>query len=239
MLPRGLMRDARQERRRLSGGAVVLVLLVISSMAGHAASTPTRGPAENCVSERVLRRSDARSYHRFNVLPRLYDHWRSLDCFPRRVDDAELATAEFPAGLMVAVNGRDAVIVDVDAAWLDACTRGSVTSARLDRTSGADLLELRDQIARIPGLKDVDVLELGLGRAITSNGTRLQAILVGTLERSVRLQCYDDLEPMIEQAARIFRDDRESVDGLYDFLSVEKSTESLALGNRGQTPLSP
>ena len=211
-------------------GAAVLGLLAISSMAGHAASPSARGPLENCISERVLPRSDARSYHRFNVLPRLYDHWRSVDCFPRRVGDAELVTAESPAGLMVLVNGRDAVIVDVDASWLEACTRGTITSARLEPARGADLLELRNHIGKIPGLKDVDVLELGLGRAFTSNGARLQAILIGTLERSVRLQCYDDLEPMIEQAARIFRDDRESVDGLYDFLSVEKSTEAIALG---------
>ena len=222
------MRDGRQKRRRLSGGAAVLGLLAISSMAGHAASMPARGAAENCVSERVLRRSDVRSYHRFNVLPRLYDHWRSADCFPRRVNDAELVSAESPAGLMVAVNGRDAVIVDVDASWLDACTRGSIQAARLDQARGADVLELRNRIGRIPGLKDVDVLEIGLGRAFTSSGSRLQAILIGTLERSVRLQCYDDLEPMIEQAARIFRDDRESVDGLYDFLTVERSSETLA-----------
>ena len=224
------MRDARQERRRLFGGAAVLGLVAIGSMAGHAASMPARDVAENCVSERVLRRSDVRSYHRFNVLPRLYDHWRSVDCFPRRVDDAELVTAESPAGLMVAVNGRDAVIVDVDGSWLDACTRSGRAPARLDRARGVDLIELRNEIGRIPGLKDVDVLEIGLGRAVTSNGARLQAILIGTLERSVRLQCYDELAPMIEQAARIFRADRESVDGLYDFLSVEKSTEKLALG---------
>jgi hypothetical protein len=233
------MRDARDGRRRLSVAAVVLGLFATGSIAGHAASVPARGAAENCVSHRALRRNEVVSYHRFNVLPRLYDRWRSADCYPRRVDDAGLLTVDSPAGLMVAVNGRDAVIVDVDASWLDACTDGTSQAARLDRASGADLLELRNRIGRIPGLKDVDVLEIGLGRAFTSSGARLQAILIGTLERSVRLQCYDDLEPMIEQAARIFRDDRETVDGFYDFLTIERSSETLALGNRAQPPLSP
>lgn len=230
------MRDARFGRRRLSGAAVVLGLLAAGSIAGHAAPMPPRGSAENCVSERALRRSDVRSYHRFHVLPRLYDRWRASDCYPRRVDDAGLMTVDSPAGLMVAVNGRDAVIVDVDASWLDACMRGTDQTVRLDRANGSDVLELRNRIARIPGLKDVDVLEIGLGRAFTSSGSRLQAILIGTLERSVRLQCYDDLEPMIEQAARIFRDDRETVDGFYDFLTVERSSEALALGAARSVP---
>ncbi|MGH7806087.1 MAG: hypothetical protein ACREQJ_17190, partial [Candidatus Binatia bacterium] len=185
------MRDARDgRRRRLSGAAVGIGLLAVGSLAVHAAPMPSRETGANCVSERTLGRSDLRSYHRFHALPRLYDRWRTADCFPRRVDDAGLAIASSPAGLLVAVNGRDAVVVDVDASWLDACTRGTDQAARLDRASGADLLELRDRIGGIPGLKDVDVLEIGLGRAFTSSGSRLQAILIGTLERSVRLQCY-------------------------------------------------
>ena len=131
---------------------------------------------------------------------------------------------------MVAVNGRDAVVVDVDRSWINACVAGHVEAARIDRANGADLLELRNRIARIPGLRDVDVLEIGLGRAFTSKGARLQAILIGTLERSVRLQCYEELDPMIEQAARIFRDDRETVDRFYDFLTIERSSEVFALG---------
>ena len=223
------MASARNGRWRSSAAAIALACLATSDPGSTAPVPEARFVASNCVPGRAVR-ADRRFYRRFHVLPRLYDRWRASDCYPRRVDDAGLARSASAKGLMVPVNGRDAVIVDVDGSWVDACVPGRPGGARLEETSGADVLELRDRIARAASLRDVDVLEIGLGRAFTTTGTRLQAILIGTHERSVRLQCYEELEPMIEQAARIFRDDRETVDGFYDFLTIERSNEDVALG---------
>lgn len=187
---------------------------------------PLKEDAE-CVPAAKMSRAEIRRYRRFNVLPRLYGRWNATGCFPRRVRDAFLVREPTAAGLVISVNGRDALAVEPEPVWLNACSGGP--TARLAPATGADLRALLDRIALVPGLREVDVLEVGIARAYTVSGATLYALRIGTLERSIQLRCYDRVEPMLEQAARIFLDDRETVEELYDFLTIERSSEAVGV----------
>lgn len=215
------------------GGAVLAAAIALSAMPSLAqvAAPPARFVPLNedvgCIPASKMSRGEIRRYRRFNVLPRLYGRWNATGCFPRRVRDAFLVREPSAAGLVVSVNGRDALFVEPEPVWLNACAGGG--QSRLAPVTGADLRALLDRITRVPGLKEVDVLEIGLARAYTTSGSTLHALRIGTLERSIQLRCYDRVDPMLEQAARIFRDDRETVKELYDFLTIERSSEAVGI----------
>jgi hypothetical protein len=201
-----------------------------SSAAGMPVAAPRPPvPAATCIPVGALSPREATAYRRFHALPRVYGHWMSTRCVPPRVPEGALAGVARAEGILVPLNGRDALAVEPEVTWIEACTEGTSSGARLVPASGTDLRDLLARLAASPAFRDVDVLEVGLARAYTSSGAVLHALRVGTLERSIQLRCYDRLDAMVEQAGRIFRDDRDRVDGLYDFLTIERSSEPLAI----------
>lgn len=218
-------------RRALLGGVLGLAVVVGTHVAAAGEAEPRREAAiPGCLRRASLSAAEGTRYQRFTVLPRLYDRWQREDCFPRPLDERTLTAVPPASGALIDVNGREAVVVHLDERWLDACASEKPVRVRLDPPSGLEVRRLRDAIRAEPSLRDVDFLEIGLARAYGSNGGVLWALELGTLERSVRLQCYAELDPMVDQAARIFGDDRRAVEGLYDFLNVERGTEKLARG---------
>jgi len=220
------------------GAAIVVGTVLAAAIVLSAAPSPAQMAAPlarfvplnddvDCVPAAKMSRSEIRRYRRFNVLPRLYGRWNATGCFPRRVRENFLVREPTATGLVVSVNGRDALVAEPEPVWLNACDGGP--TARLAPATGADLRALLDRVARVPALREVDVLEIGIARAYTSKGATLHALRIGTLERSIQLRCYDRVEPMLEQAARIFSDDRENVKQLYDFLTIERSSEAVGI----------
>lgn len=222
-----------KRRSLLRSVAIVMAFGSVFAEAGFPGtpSTVARSSAlaAGCVPVASLSAPEAEGYRRFNVLPRVYGRWMSARCVPPRVTESSLAAVARADGILVPLNGRDALAVEPEPTWIDACTEGTAKDARLVPATGSDLHDLLVRLATAPAFRDVDVLEVGLARAYTSSGAVLHALRIGTLERSIQLRCYDRLEAMLEQAGRIFRDDRDSVDGFYDFLTIERSSERVAI----------
>ena len=111
---------------------------------------------------------------RFTAFRARYADWTKRDCFPQAYDAAALATITNPTGAIVDVNGHAALVVEPDRTWIGTCEGGSIVRAA--PATGADLVALAGEMARIPGLGSLDVLEIGLARGQSPAGTPRYAL---------------------------------------------------------------
>jgi hypothetical protein len=181
--------------------ASVATLSILLVCGDAAAETVSCMPAR-CVRREVLDPVAYQSLGRFLILGGCYAEWGAKDCYPERLDDAALALAPRPAGYVVSfAPGREAFVVDPGTAWLTQCPKmGSVATDEI-RVTGAKFLLLKQHLASLPAFASLDIREIGFAEARSREARALFALYVGTERRNVFLQCFEDLDAAVAQAA--------------------------------------
>jgi hypothetical protein len=208
----------------LASGAIALLAAHVFAASLVVPDTPRIAAAADvaCTPLAAIGSRGRTLLERFTVLRERYADWTKRDCYPQAFDDATLAGVERPTGAIIDLNGHAALVVEPDRSWIAGCERGAIV--RVVPASGAELLELERQLAGRPELRDLDVLEVGLARGQSASGAPRYALFLGTLQRSLRLQCYDDLAKLSADAGNVFARERDAIDDLYGFLNVELSS---------------
>ena len=197
-----------------------VLFAALPAFAGSA--VPSSGPAV-CAPP-----PSSEALRRFTALPGALDRWAARGCYPPRLTDDDLERERSVDRVFVVVNGRTVLVTNPPREWSRECEPDRRTLAPPLRTRGRDLLRLRHRIESSPSLRDRDLLEIGFARTRAADGSFLYAIHLATRERAARLQCYADFEAAVDQAGALFRRDERAIAQLYDFLHVERGSESLS-----------
>jgi hypothetical protein len=67
---------------------------------------------------------------------------------------------------------------------------------------GSTLLALDRHLASLPSFAALDIREVGFGEAGMRDKRALFALYLGSANRSVYLECFDDLDAAVERAAQ-------------------------------------
>ncbi|MGH7856349.1 MAG: hypothetical protein ACREQY_03395, partial [Candidatus Binatia bacterium] len=86
-------------------------------------------PPPGCVPRADLDPSEIERLQRFAAIPEGFTEWEQRDCFPRHLDDPTLARTVGPAGAIVDIGGRSAVVRDPGSAWLAECAAAGLAAA--------------------------------------------------------------------------------------------------------------
>jgi len=180
---------------------LLVAAIVLGSAAAVAAQVASTMPA-SCRRRETLDAAEYQRMWRFLVLGGGYRMWADKDCYPYRVDAATLATVDRPIGTIVDVGGRDVFVVDLDPVWFRRCTKTATPVTGAITVDGSTLLALTRHLASLPSFAALDIREIGFGEAGMRDKRALFALYLGTADRSLYLECFDDLDTAVERAAQ-------------------------------------
>jgi hypothetical protein len=178
----------------------ILALLLSWLGTAVAADAPSVMPS-SCLRREALDAAEYQRLWRFLELGGGYRQWADKDCYPKRLDDAALAAAPRAVGVVVSLAGRDAFVVDLNPTWFRNCTKTATPVAGPLDVDGAMILALAQHLATLPALAAADIREIGFGEAVTRDKHVVFALYLGTGQRSLYLECFDDLDAAVERAA--------------------------------------
>jgi hypothetical protein len=175
--------------------------IVLASVATVAAEVVNVMPA-SCRRRETLDAAEYQRMWRFLPLGGGYRMWADKDCYPYRVTEAALASVERPVGTIVDIGGRDVFVVDLDPVWFRRCTKTATPVTGNIAVDGPTLLYLDRHLASLPSFAALDIREIGFGEAGMRDKRALFALYLGNADRSVYLECFDDLDAAVERAAQ-------------------------------------
>ena len=175
--------------------------IVLASVATVAAEVVNVMPA-SCRRRETLDAAEYQRMWRFLPLGGGYRMWADKDCYPYRLAEAALASVERPVGYIVDIGGRDVFVVDLDPVWFRRCTKTATPVTGNIAVDGPTLLSLDRHLASLPSFAALDIREVGFGEAGMRDKRALFALYLGNADRSVYLECFDDLDAAVERAAQ-------------------------------------
>lgn len=153
-----------------------------------------------CVRRGSLEPDQYSRLGRFMTLGGGYRQWEEMDCYPARLDDAALAAIDQPTGRVIPFGSGDAFVVGIDPSWFNRCTRTATPVRGALAIDGAKMLALKEHLAGIAAQRSVDIREIGFAEADMRDRRLLFALYVGTAERNVYLECFEDLDAAVVRA---------------------------------------
>jgi len=180
---------------------ICMAAIVLASAVSVAGQVVNVMPA-SCRRRETLDATEYQRLWRFLALGGSYRMWADKDCYPYRLDEAALARAERPVGYIVDVGGRDVFVVDLDPVWFRRCTKTATPVTGAISVTGATLLALDRHLAALPSFAALDIREIGFGEAGMRDKRALFALYLGSADRSLYLECFDDLDMAVERAAQ-------------------------------------
>jgi hypothetical protein len=180
---------------------IFMAAIVLASTATVSAQAVNVMPA-SCRRRETLDVAEYQRMWRFLVLGGGYRMWVEKDCYPYRIDATTLASAERPIGYIVDIGGRDVFVVDLDPLWFRRCTKTATPVTGNIPIDGSTLLALDRHLASLPSFAALDIREVGFGEAGMRDKRALFALYLGSANRSVYLECFDDLDAAVERAAQ-------------------------------------
>jgi hypothetical protein len=175
--------------------------IVLASVATVAAEVVNVMPA-SCRRRETLDAAEYQRMWRFLPLGGGYRMWAEKDCYPYRLAEAALASVERPVGYIVDIGGRDVFVVDLDPVWFRRCTKTATPVTGNIAVDGPTLQSLDRHLASLPSFAALDIREVGFGEAGMRDKRALFALYLGSADRSVYLECFDDLDAAVERAAQ-------------------------------------
>ena len=180
---------------------LLMAAIVLASAATAGAQAVNTMPA-SCRRQQTLDAAEYQRMWRFLALGGGYRVWADKDCYPHRLDEAGLSGTDRPIGYIVDIGGKDVFVVDLDPVWFRRCTKTATPITGPIRVDGATLAALARHLASLPSFTALDVREVGFGEAGMRDKRALFALYLGTADRSLYLECFDDLDAAVERAAR-------------------------------------
>jgi hypothetical protein len=165
--------------------------------------------APNCVPLASLKPEELQRLYRFAAIPRGFEEWQQRNCYPRRLEDPEVARVASPVGIVATVAGHDAYVRDVGAAWLGECPKSGIAVAGPLDVTGSDFLTIAERMSGHPEFTAADVREVGIAKARrdrSQGGGIIWALSVGTPRSFVQVQCFDELDALVQRAAAALRE---------------------------------
>jgi hypothetical protein len=192
-----------------AGATAAFLLLAFATASAQTArkavvvlSQPNLVAAPPCVPRESVDPAELQRLFRFASIPDGFAEWQRRDCFPRILDDPTLARTIAPAGTIVTIAGKDAVVRDLGTGWLGDCVAAGVPASGSQAVTGSDLLSVIERIAGTPVLSAADIREIGIAKGRRAEGGGpVFALSLGTLREMVRVQCFEEVGPMVERAA--------------------------------------
>lgn len=176
------------------------LLAAMGSVSPVRAAEPVSVMPSACVRRSELPAEQYKSLGRFLALGGGYRQWERMDCFPRRLDDAALAATDQPAGKIVAFGAGEVFVASIDPVWFARCTKTSTPVAGPVAIDGAKMLALRDHLVPLAATRSIDVREIGLAEALLRDRRALFALYLGSADRNVYLECFEDLDAAVTRA---------------------------------------
>ena len=178
-----------------------MAAMLLASVATAGAQAVNTMPA-SCRRQEALDAAEYQRMWRFLALGGGYRMWAEKDCYPYRLDEAALSGSERPIGYIVDIGGRDVFVVDLDPLWFRRCGITATPITGPLRVDGATLASLAGHLASLPSFAALDIREIGFAEAGMRDKRALFALYLGTADRSLYLECFDDLDAAVERAAR-------------------------------------
>jgi hypothetical protein len=178
-----------------------MAAIMLASIATADAQAVSVMPA-SCRRRDTLDAAEYQRMWRFLALGGGYRNWADKDCYPYRLAEAALAGVDRPIGYIVDIGGRDVFVVDLDPLWFRRCTKTATPVSGPIAVSGATFAALAGHLASLPSFAALDVREIGFGEAAMRDKRALFALYLGSADRSLYLECFDDLDAAVERAAR-------------------------------------
>ncbi len=165
-----------------------------------AAAEPVSVLPSPCVRRATLETEQYKKLGRFVALGGGYAQWEQMDCYPTRLDDAALATTDQPVGHVVSFGSGDAFVVGIEPAWFNRCTKAPAPVRSTVAIGGDKLLALKQHLADLPEGRSLDLREIGFAEAELRDSSALFALYLGTPDRNVYLECFEDLDAAVVRA---------------------------------------